>query len=762
MKHLYTTLGTLLVLMSPTSWAQFDEPLDPKEAFAFSAQVTDANTLEARWKIAKGYYMYRGKISLEITGEGVSLGQYKLPAGKKKKDDFFGEVEIYTKAVKINLPLQRAAGASRNITLVANSQGCNEPIGVCYPPQTQKVKLTLPPLANTNRSKPNTLSSLSAFIDQQAGGGEFLDPDKAFRLTTEVVDGTMVRASIVIADGYYLYRDKTRFQLSAEGARLGTVNLPAGKEKVDEFFGKTQVFTQVLNLSLPIQRSKNSALSAELLASYQGCADEGICYPPINKKVSLKLPAVTAISSGKISSQTDSGSNEQSTDAGTATTSTPAGESKTKIYLVAIFSAFITGLLLTFTPCVLPMIPILSSIVVGQSGKQVSKTRGGTLALVYVLGTAVTYTAAGIFAGYSGDQLQAYFQNAWAIGVFSAILVLLALSMFGFYEIQMPSFIQSRLQSQTQKIRGGTFAGVFVMGLVSALIVGACVSPLLMAALGVAIVSQDLVLGGAIMFSMAMGMGVILVGLGMGAGFLMPKAGIWMDRIKYIFGVLLLGVAIYLIGVVARETAMYLWAALLIVSSVYLGAFQSLPEGTGGWRYFSKGLGLLILIWGILALLGGMSGNYDITRPLALNQIGGGQLNSGTRSSVVPASKLFNKTKSVQEIDRLLTDAKAADKPVMVDYYADWCNDCVRMENTTFANPSVQQMLRDNFVLLKIDVTDTENPNVSPMKKRFRVFGPPATIFLSASGRELKDHNFYGYKNAQDFIQTLEKVLAEK
>ncbi|HEC13000.1 MAG TPA: protein-disulfide reductase DsbD [Acidiferrobacteraceae bacterium] len=752
MKRIYTTLSTLLVLMSPTTWAQFDEPLDPEKAFAFSAQVTNANTLEARWKIAEGYYMYRDKISFKVKGEGVSLGQYKLPAGKKKKDEFFGAVEIFTKAVKVSLPLQRTANAARNITLVANSQGCNEPIGVCYPPQTQKVKLTLPPLTTTSDAKPSTLSKLSAFINQQIGGDEFLDPDKAFQLTTEVVDGTMVRVSIVIADGYYLYRDKTRFQLSADGAQLGTVNLPAGKEKVDEFFGKTQIFTHALNLDLPIQRSKGGAITAELQVNYQGCADNGICYPPITKKVSLNLPALTGTGAAADKAATQASS--QAPESG----NTPPS----KTYFLAIISAFVTGLLLTFTPCVLPMIPILSSIIVGQSGKQISKTRGGILALVYVLGTAVTYTAVGIFAGYSGDQLQAYFQNIWGIGAFSLILVLLALSMFGFYEIQVPAFIQSRLQSQSQKFHGGTFAGVFVMGLISALIVGACVSPLLMAALGVAIISQDMVLGGAIMFSMAMGMGVVLVGLGMGAGFLMPKAGAWMDRIKYIFGVLLLGVAIYLVGVIAREAAMYLWAALLIVSSVYLGTFERVPDGAGGWRFFSKGLGLLILIWGILALLGGMSGNYDITRPLSLNQLSSSQLNSSTQTGVVPASQLFEKVKTRQYLDRRIAEAKAAGKPVMIDYYADWCNDCVRMENTTYADPKVQQMLKSNFVILKADVTDTDNPNIVPIKKRFNVFGPPATIFLSTSGRELKAHNFYGYRNARDFIQTLEKVLAEK
>jgi thiol:disulfide interchange protein DsbD len=403
------------------------------------------------------------------------------------------------------------------------------------------------------------------------------------------------------------------------------------------------------------------------------------------------------------------------------------------------------------------MIPILSSIIVGQGGQEITKLRGGFLATVYVLGTSVTYTLAGVLAGATGDQLQAYFQNVWAIGIFSTLLALLALSMFGFYEIQMPSFIQSRLQTRSQDIKGGSVIGVFIMGVISALIVGACVSPLLMAALGAAIATKDAVLGGLIMFSMSMGMGAILIGLGFGAGFLLPRAGVWMDRVKYFFGVLLLGVAIYLLGLLPQVPVMYLWAALFIVTAIYLGAIEPLPAGSSGWRYLFKGIGMLLLVWGALALIGAFSGNRDILKPVSLSEL---TVSTG-RSSVAAVSSeihVFERVNNMAELDARLASAKTAGKPVILDYFATWCTDCIRMEKTTFVDPQVTKVLNERFVALQVEVTDPNNPDTKAIKQRYSVFGPPAMIVLDRNGEIRKDLNFYGYKTPEEFLAVLNQV----
>jgi len=370
----------------------------------------------------------------------------------------------------------------------------------------------------------------------------------------------------------------------------------------------------------------------------------------------------------------------------------------------------------------------------------------------------VTYTAVGAVAGATGDQLQAYFQNPWAIGIVVAILVLFSLSLFGLYNIQLPAGLQTTLQARAGRFSGGAMGGVFAMGLISALIVGACVSPVLIAVLGLAIERADPVLGGAIMFSMAMGSGVILIGLGFGGAFLLPKSGPWMEHVKQAFGVMLLGVAIYIMGALPAVPVLYLWGGLLIVSSVYLGALQTLPADAGGWRQLWRGIGVIALVWGVLALLGGMSDNRDITRPINLSAIG---LFASAAGGANPRSEnahgLFTRVANLQAVDTGLSRAKAAGKPVMLDYYADWCVDCIRMENSTFADAGVRRAL-DNFVLLQADVTDPRNPDTNAIKKRYGVYGPPAMLFFDTSGNELRQLREYGYMGTDEFLAHIGQI----
>ncbi len=766
-KHTEIIMKLLVGLLALTwlwtpVYAQDEDLLEPDKAFAFGVQATAADRIQVTWSIAKDYYMYRDKFRVRLEEGDATLGDLQIPPGKKKQDPFFGEVEIYEGVVRIDVPVQRQTAAPTSVVITADGQGCNEPIGVCYPPIKHTATLNLvalaqepaSPVQNAAPATKKPITSLSSLRDLLGSAGqqdEFLDPDQAFQIELNALDADTLGATFTIADGYYLYRDKTKFKSQTSGVRVSDYQFPPGKVKQDEFFGESVVYYQGFDMSVPLLRADPASTTASFDVSYQGCADKGICYPPMTKTVQVSLPGIADAAAAPPEQPVSSAISED-----LARSTAPETAWSGRGYLGYILTAFVTGILLTFTPCVLPMVPILSSIIVGQ-GEHMTKGRGGLLASTYVLGTAVTYTVAGVVAGLTGDQLQAYFQNIWAIGTVSLILALLALSMFGVYDIQMPSFIQSRLQNKTQSMQGGALSIVFVLGIVSALIVGACVSPLLIVALGVAIAKGDPVLGGAIMFAMALGMGVFLIGLGLGAGFLLPKAGPWMDSVKYVFGVLLLGVAIYLLGTIPDIPVLYLWGALLIIVAVYLGATHGLPEGVRGWRYLSKGIGVFLLVWGVLALLGGMAGNRDIIRPLAIGGFNIGGASSQQRANIETQHQ-FTRVATMKELDQQLEQARANGKPVLLDYYADWCVDCIRMEKTTFSHPDVSHILRDQFVLIQVDVTDPNDPDTKAIKRRFGVFGPPAMLFFSSSGSELQELRRYGYMGPEEFLKHIERV----
>ncbi len=595
------------------------------------------------------------------------------------------------------------------------------------------------------------LSNLD-FLKNMLGGSQtqqaFLTVDEAYQLEVVGLDSDQLQAIFTIEDGYYLYRDKTKFSSPSADVQLGEIVLPEGILKSDAYFGEQQVYYQQLVTKIPFTFLDDSLKSeVDVTVNYQGCAERGICYPPMEKTFTVLLPGVTDANAAEIIDESDVSSNlNQISDDGLE-----------QDYLWPILLAFIAGIALTFTPCVLPLIPILTSIVVGQDGN-VSRMRAGVLSICYVLGTAVTYTAVGVFAGLTGSQLQAYFQNPWGIGVVVLILITLSLSMFGLFQVQMPASIQATLQSRLSRLKGGVVGGVFLMGIISALIVGACVSPVLMAVLGLAIERADPVLGGAIMFSLAIGSGVVLILIGFGAAFLLPKAGPWMDIIKYVFGVMLLGVAIYILGALPAVPVLYLWAMLFIVSAVYLGALRTLPNEQSGWRILWKGVGVFVLIWGILALLGAMSGGRDILRPINfanLNQYTQG--GSPALFNQESEHSLFSRVSSLSALDQKLEMAKKDDRPVMLDYYADWCVDCVRMENNTFSDPKVGQKL-SNFVMLQVDVTDPQNKQTNDIKKRYGVYGPPAMLFFNSKGSENDELRKYGYMGPDEFMDHISKL----
>ncbi len=729
--------------------------LKADKAFALSAQVRNGDAVVAHWNIARGYYLYRDKFRFVVQNSGIALQNPVFPAGIRKHDEYFGDVQIYRNAVSVLLPVSRTDPAVRTLNLQVTAQGCAD-IGVCYPPIVKTVTLTLPPSrvpTTTPGRPPASAVETSGTTDDNR---QFLKPGQAFRL--QVVRRTVdsLSARFAIAPGYYLYRDKIHFKLlPGQGISLAPYVLPSGLVEIDPFIGRTEIYETAFKITLPLIGNTGQAPVVRLQASYQGCAEKGICYPPITKVVTVAM--------------TGAGMTNEVASASGPAASGPGHHASFKTYMLAMLAGFGTGLLLAFTPCVLPMIPILSSIIVGQSDRNVTKLRAAMLSLSYVLGTAVTYTAAGELAGATGVQLQAYFQNPYAIGLFSAIFVFLALSMFGFYDLQVPAFIQSHLHhhsrelhKKSHRIKGGAFFGTFVLGLVSALIVGACVSPLLISALGIAISSHDPALGAAIMFSIAMGTGAILIAIGVGAGFLLPKAGPWMDKVKHVFGVLLLGVAIYVLSALPQVPVLLLWAALLIVAGVYLGATQTLAKDAGGWSYLWKGVGTVLLIWGVFALFGALSGKRNILNPLPRGGVAGiaTQITAGTPiEKAASSAPLFQRYATPREILAAMADARAQGKPVVLDFYASWCVDCVQLERGTFSDPRVRAAL-SHFVALQADVTDTDAATQA-LKTQFGVLGPPAVLWFSPDGRELKRLSFYGYRSPDRFLATVLQAEAE-
>jgi thiol:disulfide interchange protein DsbD len=423
--------------------------------------------------------------------------------------------------------------------------------------------------------------------------------------------------------------------------------------------------------------------------------------------------------------------------------------------VIAILLFFVLGLGLALTPCVFPMIPILSSIIVGQ-GEGLTTRKAFTLSLVYVLAMALTYTGAGVIAGLFGENLQAAFQNPWIISSFVAIFALLSLSMFGFYDLQIPSSWQSKLSEISNRQEGGTLLGVGIMGFLSALIVGPCVAAPLAGALLVIGQTGDAVLGGAALFSLSLGMGMPLLAIGTSAGKILPRAGTWMNAIKAVFGVLLLAVGIWMLErIVPAQVAMLLWATLLIISAIYMGALDSLGVDATGWAKLWKGTGMIGLVYGVVLMLGVFSGGDNMWQPLQHLRFAGGAMPGTVAGSEQHLE--FKRIKGVEGFNAALAEARQQGKPVMLDFYADWCVECIRMEKTTFANPAVQQSL-GNVVALQADVTDNDAEDKA-LLKHFGLIGPPAILFFDAGGREQRNFRIVGYKDSGEFTAHLERAL---
>lgn len=745
----------LLALLPAAHAAVEGELLPPDQAYRFSASVKSADTVLATWKIADGYYLYRNKFQFKTDTPGVRLGTPKFPAGTIHHDEFFGNQEVYRHQVVIEIPVQRAANALNTLHLTVVSQGCAD-AGVCYPPQTQTIALSLPPRPAANTQAPGAqkpgpisqLSTLGGSLGLSANAGQFLAPDKAYVFSAQVLNPAALIARWHIAPGYYLYRDKFQFKTNTPGVRLGTPKFPAGIIHHDEFFGNQEIYRNQVSVEIPVQRAAGAPAAIHLTAGYQGCADAGVCYPPQTRTIALQLPAAGSAS-------TPPGATAAATPPPAAQSRAPVSEQDRLTRLLAghhlpltLLTFYGLGLLLTFTPCVFPMIPILSSIIAGQGGQGLGTRRAFVLSLIYVLAMAVAYTAAGVIAALLGKNLQAAFQNPWVLGAFSAVFVLLALSMFGFYELRLPSFLHTRLTEVSNRQRGGSITGVAVMGLLSALIVSPCVTAPLVGALVYISQTRDAVLGGLALFALSMGMGTPLLVIGTTEGKFLPKAGPWMNTIKAIFGVVLLAVAIWLLqSVLPTEIIMLLWAGLLIVSAVYMSALEPLKEGISGWRKLWKGLGVVMLIYSALLLIGVAGGSKSVLQPL--QGVGFTQADGPGPAAAAPHGLAFQRVKGLAGLDTALAQAKAQGKPVMLDFYADWCVSCKELEKYTFSDPGVQQALTGS-VLLEADVTANDAEDQALMK-HFGIYGPPAILFFGPDGKERKGYRVVGYMGPQPF-----------
>ena len=587
---------------------------------------------------------------------------------------------------------------------------------------------------------------LAASVLGQAAEPELLEPETAFRLAARLATRDSVEVRYVIAPGYYMYRDKFRFEGEPAQAKLGSPELPPGKMKRDEFFGEVETYRDEVTIRVPLEKGSRDVPLSALIAASQGCADVGVCYLPQEQKVDLQL----AVLGGAFVEPAGAGPAPASVAArGVAEDSVVAALFRGGFWWL-IVSFFGFGLLLAFTPCVLPMIPILSGIIVGR-GQHLTRARSLALSAAYVLGMALTYAVAGVAAGLSGAMLSAVLQSPWVVGGFAAVFVALALSMFGFYELQRPPALQGRLAAATNRLPGGQFAGVFSMGILSALILGPCVAAPLAGALLYISQSRDVVLGGSALFTMALGMGVPLLAVGASAGALMPKAGPWMESVKRFFGVLMLAMALYLIApFIPVSLQMLAWGVMLMMTAVYLRALDSLPASAHGFERFSKALGVIALVAGAAFLVGALSGGRDVLQPL-----------SGLRIGVPEAGKspvVFQPVSNESELERAIK--VAAGKPVMLDFYADWCISCKEMERFTFPDPAVRDRMQQ-MVTLKADVTANTAEHAG-LLKRFQLFGPPGIIFFDREGRELRALRVIGFQGAEKFAGVLEQVIAAR
>lgn len=771
-----------------------DDILPPEQAFPVEL-VTGSNaspaTIALRWNIAPGYYLYKSRFRFSTRRDSLRVDPVRFPRGKLKDDEFLGRQEIFRG--RLTVPLHIAYDGGGEATLIVTSQGCAD-IGICFPPTERQFNLpgatfldarlrsnksasadplnaapgpalftspavTAGPSSAAPRSSTGASDNIGALLTKSTGDdAAFLPLDEAFAPTANLLDAHTLRVRWAIAPEHYLYRKKLQFTLTMADApiRVAGVTLPQGEIVTDDYFGQVETYRGILIAVVDLAAAINTPVPLRLAVTYQGCADAGLCYPPTTKRFELlssqfgdeqlaladELPSsvlgADAIDPPVAGSSTDGASlSEQDRVARTLRES--------NVWLVIVtFYAF--GLLLSLTPCVLPMVPILSSILAGESARSRGYMFG--LSAFYVGAMAITYALVGVLAGLTGANLQIIFQHPAVLVAFSAVFVALAASMFGFFELQLPTSWQSRLTAVSARQTRGSLVGAGVMGVLSALIVGPCVAAPLAGALVYISQTGDAMLGGIALLCLGFGMGTPLLAIGASAGSLLPRIGPWMEAVKRVFGFVLLGVAVYLLErILPGWATLLLWSLLMIVAAVQVGVIDALDATATGLRRVRKGVGIALLLYGVLVLGGAITGGENVLRPLD-------PLLSGQQKKLQ-----YRDVKGVSGLNAALADAAARGRPAMLDYYADWCVSCKELERYTFRDAAVQAVLADT-VVLRTDVTHNDTHDQA-LLKRFDLFGPPAILFFGPDGRERTAFRVVGFMEAGAFSAHAARALGQ-
>ncbi|HET7609117.1 MAG TPA: protein-disulfide reductase DsbD [Gammaproteobacteria bacterium] len=709
---------------------QTDELLPAEQVFRYEP-TADAGQLYLDFDVLDGHYLYRTRFGFESGTAGVAIGAARFPHGETHSDEFFGDQEVYRHKFRIAIPYKRTA-AVESFDLKVELQGCADR-GLCYLPQEWTATIALPPVP---------FLGVGA-IDASATDDQ-LSVDEAFTMNARFDKPNELTVGWQVAPGYYLYRDKLTFAANGE-IELGAAALPKGVPHTDDSFGDVEIFRDYVEAKVPFARASPDELEVEIVAGFQGCKDASICYPPGEQRMTLKLPATSEFAASAAPAGDELVSEQDQWAARIVNGSWPE--------MLGWF--FFGGLLLSFTPCVLPMVPILSSIIAGQGA--VSTGRGFALSVSYVLGMAFTYTVLGMLSALVGKQLQAGLQEPWILSAFAGVFVVLALGLFGAFQFQMPAAIQTRLSNLANQQKAGTFAGTAVIGALTSLILTTCVAPVLIGALLAIGQTGDVARGGGALFAMSIGMGTPLLAVGASAGYLLPKVGPWMNTIKAGFGVVMLGVAIYLLGRFLPPTpTLFLWALLVFFTGVFIGAFDPLPASPTVGRRFAKGIGALVCLYGALLFVGALLGGDDVFEPIpraALTQSGGGAVASTGSQELA-----FREIDTVAALDAALMEARTAGQPVMLDFTADWCISCKEMEEYTFPDSSVVGALKP-FMLLRADVTDNDDDDQA-LLQRFHSFGPPTIAFFDRSGFERTNYKLVGFVPADKFREHVTNLAA--
>jgi len=798
MKKLFLSGLLFLITQAASAAIQSENILTPDEAFKLSAQMIDDGHVRLDWEIAEGYYLYQDQVQLRSQTPTLRVlqDQLVLPKGKEKFDKTFGQTTIYTQGLRLEVPLTSATQTAtpNELLLKVRYQGCLDQ-GLCYRPQEKLLRFNsigtpsatnqLAEIVETNsfvaldsvntkdapteqtNTNPNETSddTVQPRVQHIAANEEknqtptqlkdqYDNPRVNYHLSG--MDQSTLLAQWDIPEEQHLYRSQISFSVTApEGIALGEAIFPTGEAVEDSFLGTMYVYRDQLSVSLPLETAEELATLEEpvmVTTQYRVCSDkERYCHAPTVKTTSINLMDLpdtatpTKLFAGvNAPNFMSSGDTIQTTDY--------FDKIQSSGFFGTLLLFFGVGLLLAFTPCIFPMIPILSGIIVGQGSLSVYKAL--LLSSAYIIASAMAYALIGVAFGIFGANLQSALQHPIAISLFVALFVILALSMFGFYELQMPTKLQTRLNELSNRQTGGSLIGAAIMGFLSTLIVGPCVAPPLAGALTYIAQTKDALLGGLALFCMGLGMGMPLLAVGTSAGQLLPRAGAWMDTVKAIFGILMLGLAIWMLDrIVPIQVTMALTGTLLVASGIHMGALDTPDNETGGWGRFWRSIGLILLLYGATQFLGVATGSKNLLQPLK----GVFTPNAAIAANAPESHTAFQRIKRIDDLNRFLKLAQQNEQAVMLDFYADWCKECIRMEKNVFANPQIAANLQ-NLILLQADVTDGDRADIA-LQRHLGVIGPPTVLFFDKNGQQVENLSLVGYEGPEGFAKRLQTLL---